>query len=66
MKKIISLFLAASAFACTQEKSVDITVTNPSSIARSNEITEISMEAVAKLNGESFIISDNNLSLIHI
>ncbi|WP_293712594.1 DUF4861 domain-containing protein [uncultured Parabacteroides sp.] len=60
MKKIISLFLAASAFACTQEKSVDITVTNPSSIARSNEITEISMDAVAKLNGESFIISDNN------
>lgn len=60
MKKIISLFLAAGAFACTQEKSVDITVTNPSAIARSNEITEISMDAVAKLNGESFIISDNN------
>ena len=60
MKKIISLFLAASAFACTQEKSVDVTVTNPSAIARSNEITEISTDAVAKLNGESFIISDNN------
>lgn len=60
MKKIISLFLAATAFACTQEKSMDVTVTNPSAIARSNEITEISMDAVAKLNGESFIISDNN------
>ena len=60
MKKIISLFLAATAFACTQEKSVDVTVTNPSAIARSNEITEISMDAVAKLNGKSFIISDNN------
>lgn len=60
MKKIISLFLAATTFACTQEKSVDVTVTNPSAIARSNEITEISMDAVAKLNGEPFIISDNN------
>lgn len=60
MKKIISLFLAATAFACTQEQSVDVTVTNPSAMNRSNEITEISMDAVAKLNGASFIISDNN------
>lgn len=60
MKKIICLFLAATAFACTQENSLDVTVTNPSAIARSNEITEISIDAVAKLNGETFIISDNN------
>ena len=60
MKKIISLFLAATAFACTQEQSVDVTVTNPSAIDRSKEVTEISMDAIAKLNGESFIISDNN------
>lgn len=60
MKKVICLLLAATAFACTQENSVDVTVTNPSSIARSNEIAEISMDEVAKLNGEPFIISDNN------
>lgn len=60
MKKIISLFLAATAFACTQEQSIDVTVTNPSGMNRLNEITEIPKDAVAKLNGKSFIISDNN------
>lgn len=60
MKKIICLFLATTAFACTQEKSVDVTISNPYAMDRSKEITEISMDAVAKLNGESFIISDNN------
>lgn len=64
MKKIISFFLAATAFACTQEKGIEVTVSNPSAIARSNEITEISMDAVAKLNGEPFVISDNNGSQI--
>lgn len=59
MKKIISLFLAASAFACTQEKVVEITISNPSATDR-NEITEITPDAIAKLNGESFIISDAN------
>lgn len=59
MKKIICLFLATTAFACTQENGVDVTVTNTSNIGRTNEITEISMEAVAKLNGESFIIADD-------
>lgn len=60
MKKIICLFLATTAFACTQDKSVDVTISNPYAMDRSKEITEISMDAVAKLNGESFIISDNN------
>lgn len=60
MKKIISLFLAATAFACTQEQSIDVTVTNPSAMNRLNEMTEIPKDAVAKLNGNSFIISDNN------
>lgn len=60
MKKIIYLFMAATAFACTQEKSVDVTVTNPSAVDRSKEITEISMDAIARLNGESFIIADNS------
>lgn len=59
MKKIISLLLAASAFACTQEKAVEITISNPSAAARTNEITEISSEAIAGLNGETFIISDS-------
>ena len=41
MKKIFSLLLAASAFACTQEKVVEITISNPSTTDRTNEITEI-------------------------
>lgn len=59
MKAIFSLLLAASAFACTQEKAVEITISNPSAAARTNEITEISSEAIAGLNGEAFIISDS-------
>ena len=64
MKKIFSLLLAASAFACTQEKVVEITISNPSATDRTNEITEISSDAVAKLNGETFIISDNTGSQV--
>lgn len=64
MKKIFSLLLAASAFACTQEKMVEITISNPSATDRTNEITEIAKDAVAKLNGEAFIISDNSGSQI--
>lgn len=60
MKKIIGLFLMATAFACTQEKGVEVTINNPSALDRSKEITEISIDAIAKLNGESFIISDNS------
>lgn len=59
MKKIISLLLAASAFACTQEKAVMITISNPSAQERINEITEIASDAVAKLKGETFIITDS-------
>lgn len=63
MKKIITLFLAVSismAFACTQEKAVEIIITNSSAMNRTDEITEISSDAIAKLNGETFIISDHN------
>lgn len=60
MKKIIGLFLMATAFACTHEKGVEVTINNPSALDRSKEITEISIDAIAKLNGESFIISDNS------
>ena len=59
MKNIISLLLAASAFACTQEKAVEITINNPSAGERTNEMTEISSDAIARLNGETFIITDN-------
>ena len=59
MKKIFSLLLAASAFACTQEKVVEITISNPSTTDRTNEITEITSDAITKLKGETFIISDN-------
>lgn len=60
MKKIIGLFLMATAFACPHEKGVEVTINNPSALDRSKEITEISIDAIAKLNGESFIISDNS------
>lgn len=60
MKKIISLLLAASAFACTQGKMVEVTVSNPSATDRTNEITEISSEVLSKFEGEKFIISDNS------
>lgn len=64
MKKIFSLLLATSAFACTQEKMVEITISNPSATDRMNEITEITSDAVARLKGETFIISDNTGSQI--
>ena len=64
MKKIFSLLLAASAFACTQEKVVEITISNPSATDRTNEITEITSDAVAKLKGETFVISDNTGSQV--
>ena len=64
MKKIFSLLLAASAFACTQEKVVEITISNPSTTDRTNEITEITSHAIAKLKGETFIISDNTGSQV--
>ena len=64
MKKIFSLLLAVSAFACTQEKVVEITISNPSTTDRTNEITEITSDAIAKLKGETFIISDNTGSQV--
>lgn len=64
MEKIFSLLLAASAFACTQEKVVEITISNPSTTDRTNEITEITSDAITKLKGETFIISDNTGSQV--
>lgn len=47
MKKSIYLFCAALAFvACTDEKAVNVTVSNPISIDRNNEIVEVSMEDI--------------------
>ena len=59
MKKISYLLLAFFALACTPEKKVEVTISNPSSFDRLNEITEIEMDAIAKLQGETFIITDN-------
>lgn len=58
MKKIIYLLLAASAFACTQEKKVEIIISNPSATDRTNEITEVPGEILSIFEGEKFIISD--------
>lgn len=64
MKKIFSLLLAASAFACTQEKGIEITIANPSANSRTNEITEIAFDAVASLDSDTFIIMDNSGSQV--
>ena len=49
MKKIFSLLLAASAFACAQEKVVEITICYPSTTDRTNEISEIASAAITNL-----------------
>lgn len=59
MKRISYLLLAIFAFACTPEKKVEITISNPSAMDRPNEITEIGMDAIDKLQGETFIITDS-------
>lgn len=59
MKKIICLFLAAAALSCTQDKAVELIIANPSTIDRTNEITEISSEAVARMGDKPFIITDS-------
>ncbi|MCD8079099.1 MAG: DUF4861 domain-containing protein [Bacteroides sp.] len=49
MKKIIFLLaIACVLFACDEEKSVKITLDNPTSLDRNNEIVEVSMKEVAE------------------
>lgn len=59
MKQIISLLLAAMGVACTQEKAVEIIISNPSAGQRTNEITELPADAVAGFKGKTFIITDS-------
>ncbi len=60
MKQFISLVMAFVAFACTQEPTIRVTVTNPSALERSGEIIELSADALDRLQGQSFIIADAN------
>ncbi|MDR2388739.1 MAG: DUF4861 domain-containing protein [Tannerellaceae bacterium] len=61
MKRITAwLFAACIAFACTEEKTVHITVGNPSSFDRSGELIEIATETLKGLPDEGpFIIADD-------
>ena len=64
MRKIFYSLLAVCAFACTQEKVVEITISNPSATDRTNEITEINSNVITKLESNSFVILDSNGSQI--
>ena len=64
MRKIFYSLLAVCAFACTQEKVVEITISNPSATDRTNEITEINSDVITKLESNSFVILDSNGSQI--
>lgn len=64
MKKIIALFLVIATFTgCSEKKDVQITVSNPLALARSNEVVELSAKDLSAINekyGEQFIITDEN------
>ena len=66
MKKAIYLFLAAlSIVSCTNERTVNVTVSNSTALDRNNEIVEVSMEEVsAKLQltdtAEVIVVDENN------
>ena len=66
MKKAIYLFLAALAIvSCTNERTVNVTVSNSTALDRNNEIVEVSMEEVsAKLQltdtAEVIVVDENN------
>lgn len=62
MKKIISLLLITTAISCSGKGSREITITNPLSIDRNNEIVEISTDILSSIDqkaGKTFIIKDN-------
>lgn len=59
MSRIASLLLLIVLAGCTSKNSFNVTVTNPSSFDRTNEIVELPYPAVSmKLQDKSFIITD--------
>lgn len=61
MNKLVSLILLIAFVACTNKNTVEITVSNPTSIDRSNEIVELSFPAIDfKMQNKSFIVADPN------
>ena len=59
MKNIICILFVIFSSACTQEKIVKITISNPLPIERINEIVEISSDVITPFKDDTFIISDN-------
>lgn len=63
MKRIFGLLFLAAAFACTEQKDMQITVNNPLALDRVNEVIELPSETVSAIKakyGDQFIITDNN------
>lgn len=61
MKKIISLVFLIALAGCTNKNEFTVTVTNPSSFDRSNEMVELPYPAVnIKMGDKAFIIADAN------
>lgn len=63
MKRIFGLLFLAAAFACSEQKDMQITVNNPLALDRENEVVEIPSETVSVIKakyGNQFIITDSN------
>lgn len=61
MKRIIALFLLPLLFACSGDKDLQITVSNPLALERAGEVVELSAEDVSSIRamyGEEFLITD--------
>jgi len=57
MRNIICALLLLAAFGCSeQEKVVEVAVSNPTALNRTNEVTELSGDVLDVFNGASFII----------
>jgi hypothetical protein len=61
MNKIISFLLFLALIGCTNKNSFKVTVTNPSSFDRTNEIVELPLTGIIlKMQDKDFIITDIN------
>lgn len=61
MNKIISFLLFLVLISCTNKSSFKVTVTNPSSFDRTNEIVELPLTSIIlKMQDKDFIITDMN------
>lgn len=63
MKRILSLLFLIAAFACSEQKEMQVTVSNPLPLDRENEIVEISTDGLSAIRakyGDQFLITDKD------